>query len=166
MKNLILINVFILLLFTISEAQLQKGDKIPNFKIPSDTGEIIEFKKLKGKWIILYFYPKDNAAGCTKQIKTYSKLIRKFHKYNAEVFGINMDSIESHRNFKNKYRLYLKLLSDTKGELLHAFGIRIIEGFCTRDTVIINKKGKIEKIYSGINPDGDPKEILEYIKKN
>ncbi len=166
MKNFIFTVFLISILFSISKAQLKEGDKIPNFKLPADTGETIEFKELKGKWVILYFYPKDNTAGCTKGLKTYSKLIRKFHKQNTEVFGINMDSINSHKKFKKKYRIYLKLLSDKNGELINAFGFRIVEGFCTRDTVIINKNGKIKKIYSGINPDGDPKEILEYIKEN
>jgi peroxiredoxin Q/BCP len=165
MRNLIFITVFLFLFNSLSFAKLKEGDKIPDLKFKIDTGETISFKELRGKWVILYFYPKDNPA-CIKDLKFFSKLIRKFHKYNSEVFGVNTESIESHRKFKKRYRIYLKLISDREGKLSNIFGFKTIEGFCTKNTVLIDKKGKIKKIFVGLNPDSDPKELLEYVKNH
>ena len=163
MKYLIAI-LGVFMLFNIGNAKLKEGDSVPNYKLLADNGEYINLADFRGKWIVLYFYPKDNTPGCIKEAKTFSKLYDEFKKENAVIFGINTDSIKSHQKFKKKHNLKITLLSDPKGKVAKDFGVRVILGFCHRDTVLINPEGKIEKIYRGVDPEGNPKKILEYIK--
>ncbi|BBB32649.1 peroxiredoxin Q/BCP [Thermotomaculum hydrothermale] len=151
--------------FNIYAKSAKKGDPIPNFKVQADNGEFIELSKFKGKWVILYFYPKDDTSGCTKEAITFSELKKEFEKVNAIVFGINKDNLESHRKFKKKHNITIPLLYDKTGEVSKFFGVKSLFGMCRRDTILINPEGKIEKIYRSVNPEGNPKEILEYIKK-
>ncbi len=163
MKYLIAI-LGVFMLFNIGNAKLKEGDSVPNYKLLADNGEYINLADFRGKWVVLYFYPKDNTPGCIKEGKTFSKLYDEFKKENAVIFGINTDSIKSHQKFKKKHNLKITLLSDPKGKVAKDFGVRVILGFCHRDTVLINPEGKIEKIYRGVDPEGNPKKILEYIK--
>ncbi len=164
MKKITFILGVVFMLFNFGNAQLKEGDKIPNYRLLADNGEYINLADYRGKWIILYFYPKDNTPGCIKEGKMFSKLYEEFKKENAVIFGINTDSIKSHQKFKKKHNLKITLLSDPKGKVAKDFGVKIILGFCHRDTVLINPDGVIEKIYRGVDPEGNPKAVLEYIK--
>ncbi len=165
MKNIALICLITLFFFNLNAGELKEGDRIKNFKIPADNGQAIELDKLKGKWVILYFYPKDNTPGCTREAKTFSKLKKDFEKLNAVVFGINKDNIKSHKKFKKKHNISITLLYDKTGEVSKYFGVKTIFGMCKRDTVLINPEGKLEKIYRGVDPEGNPEEILNYLRK-
>ena len=94
----------------------------PNFKIASSNNNEFELKKNKNKFLIIYFYPKDNTPGCTKEAKDFSKLYRKFKKLNCEVVGISKDNIESHKKFISKFRIPFQLLSDEKMIALKKYG--------------------------------------------
>ena len=94
----------------------------PNFKIASSNNNEFELKKNNNKFLIIYFYPKDNTPGCTKEAKDFSKLYRKFKKLNCEVVGISKDNIESHKKFISKFRIPFQLLSDEKMIALKKYG--------------------------------------------
>jgi len=144
--------------------KIKEGDLVKNFKVMSTSGETVNLGNLKGQWTILYFYPKDDTSGCKKEALTYSKLIDEFNSLNAKVYGINKDDLKSHKKFIDKHNLKIQLLYDKTGEVSKFFNVKTIFGMCKRDTILINPEGKIEKIYRGVNPEGNPKEILNYLK--
>ena len=88
------------------------GKKAPNFKLSSTSGKIVELSKIKSKYVVLYFYPKDDTPGCTLETKDFNSLLSNFKKAKCEVFGISKDSLESHKKFKEKYKVKFELLSD------------------------------------------------------
>ena len=149
---------------------LKSGDKAPDFSLQSDTGEKINLKDLKGKKVILYFYPKDNTSGCTKEACDFRDSIKTFNKRNAVIIGVSKDSTESHRKFKSKYELPFTLLSDESADILKKYGVwkeksmygRKYMGI-ERTTFIINEKGKIERIYNKVKVNGHIEEIIKTI---
>ncbi len=143
---------------------IAKGQPAYNFSLVSENGSIVRLSDYKGKWVVLYFYPKADTPGCTAQAKEYTKLIDEFSKLGVQVFGISTDSVEDIKKFKQKYNIKVTFLSDPKGEVAKAYGVRVIFGFCSRDTVIINPQLKVEQIYRGVDPSSDPYKVLDYIK--
>lgn len=149
---------------------LKSGDKAPDFSLQSDTGEKINLKDLKGKKVILYFYPKDNTSGCTKEACDFRDSIKTFNKKNAVIIGVSKDSTESHRKFKSKYELPFTLLSDESADILKKYGVwkeksmygRKYMGI-ERTTFIINEKGLIEKIFNKVKVNGHIEELIKSI---
>ena len=90
------------------------GKKVPNIKIPSTDGKIIELTKVKNKYLVIYFYPKDDTPGCTIETKDFNSLLSKFKKFDCEVFGISKDDLKSHEKFRDKYKVKFDLLADEK----------------------------------------------------
>ncbi len=142
---------------------IKPGDPAYNFTLISDDGKTVKLEDYKGKWVVLYFYPKADTPGCTTQAKEYTKLIDEFRKNNIQVFGISTDDLESIRKFKQKHNLKVIFLSDPKGEVAKAYDVTVIFGLCSRNTVIINPEGKVEKIFKGVDPSADAKNVLSYI---
>ena len=99
---------------------MNKFKNAPNIKIPSTNGETFELKKIKNKFLVLYFYPKDDTPGCTIETKDFNSLLSKFNKLDCAVFGISKDDMKSHDKFKEKYKVKFDLLSDEKKEALKA----------------------------------------------
>ena len=144
----------------------------PNFKIASSNNNEFELKKNKNKFLIIYFYPKDNTPGCTKEAKDFSKLYRKFKKLNCEVVGISKDNIESHKKFISKFRIPFQLLSDEKMIALKkygAWGEKSMYGKkfmgIKRTTVLINPKRKIIKIWNNVKVKSHAAEVLNSVKE-
>ena len=144
----------------------------PNFKIASSNNNEFELKKNKNKFLIIYFYPKDNTPGCTKEAKDFSKLYRKFKKLNCEVVGISKDNIESHKKFISKFRIPFQLLSDEKMIALKkygAWGEKSMYGKkfmgIKRTTVLINPKGKVIKIWNNVKVKNHAAEVLNSLKE-
>ena len=102
---------------------MAKFKNAPNIKIPSTNGETFELKKIKNKFLVLYFYPKDDTPGCTIETKDFNSLLSKFKKLDCAVFGISKDDMKSHDKFKEKYKVKFDLLSDEKKEALKAFKV-------------------------------------------
>ena len=102
---------------------MNKFKTAPNIKIPSTNGEIFELKKIKNKFLVLYFYPKDDTPGCTIETKDFNSLLSKFKNFDCAVFGISKDDMKSHDKFKEKYKVKFDLLSDEKKEALKAFKV-------------------------------------------
>ncbi len=104
---------------------LKKGELAPSFSLPDSNGDIVSLSDYKGRWLVLYFYPKDNTPGCTLQAVDFTKLYDEFHKLGVEIVGINGDSVESHKEFKDKFNLKTTLLSDASKEVLSAYKVCI-----------------------------------------
>jgi len=151
------------ILFAEKEKSLT-GQTVKEFSVMSSSGKNINLGKLQGHWTILYFYPKDDTPGCKREALTFSALQNDFKKVNAIIYGINKNDLKSHKKFINKYSLTIELLYDETGEVSKFFEVKTMFGMCKRDTILINPEGKIEKTYRGVNPEGNPKEILEYLK--
>ncbi len=142
------------------------------FCLPNQDNIEMCLRDLKGKWIVLYFYPKDNTPGCTIEAKEFSTLIDEFEKLNAAVIGISPDSPQKHCNFIEKHGLKITLLSDTEKNVLKEFGAwgkkkmygKEYEGVI-RSSFIINPEGKIVKEYKKVKAKGHAEKVLEDLKK-
>ncbi len=151
---------------------LEVGSKAPDFCLPSESGEEICLKDLKGKWVILYFYPKDNTPGCTKEALAFSELIEDFKKLNAVILGVSADSVDSHRKFKEKKGLKVTLLSDETKETIKAYGAWQLKKMygrefygIVRSTFLINPEGKISHIWKKIRVKGHAEDVLSKLKE-
>jgi len=147
---------------------LKIGDKAPDFKLPADSGKEISLNDLRGKKVILYFYPKDMTSGCTKEACDFRDSIKKFEKKNTVVLGVSADSTGSHQKFKDKYALPFTLLSDETKKMLKDYGVWKVKSMygkiymgIERTTFVIDEKGKIEKIFNKVKVDGHIDEILD-----
>lgn len=145
---------------------IAEGDRAPDFSLPADDGSTVTLDSLAGKNIVLYFYPKDDTSGCTKEACDFRDALPRFGKIDAEVIGVSPDSIESHRKFKKKYELPYKLLADERHELANGFGVwkeksmygRKYMGI-ERTTVIIDRKGRVARIFPKVKVPGHVQEV-------
>ena len=150
---------------------LKPGDKAPDFNLESDEGNNISLKDLKGKKVILYFYPKDDTSGCTAEACSFRDNIKIIEKKNAVVIGVSKDNTKSHQKFKKKYDLPFTLLSDENLDMLKEYDVwkeksmygRKYMGI-ERTTYIIDEKGKIQDIFNKVKVDGHAMEVLEKLK--
>ena len=151
---------------------LKVGDKAPAFKLKNQDGDIISLSDLKGKPVVLYFYPKDDTPGCTKEACNFRDEFPKFGKMKAEIIGISTDSVDSHKKFADKYKLPFNLLADEKKEIVEKFGVwkeknmygRKYMGI-ERTTFIINADGKINKIFPKVKVDDHNQEVMDALKE-
>lgn len=150
---------------------LEEGQKTPGFKLKDQNGEIISLDSLKGKNVVLYFYPKDDTSGCTMEACNFRDELPKFSKLDAVILGVSPDSVESHKKFALKYKLPFSLLSDEKKEVLEKYGVWQEKSMygkkymgVVRTTFIINEKGIIKKIFPKVKVDDHNKEVMEALK--
>lgn len=148
---------------------LDVGQSFPEFSLPNQMGETKTLADYKGKWLVLYIYPKDDTPGCTIQGKSFTATKAEFENENAVIVGLNPDDIESHKNFCEKYSFTIDLLSDTKATLLDKIGIgqKTFKGnlYWNRATFLIDPKGKIRKTYANVVPEGHEQILLKDIKE-
>ena len=149
---------------------LEIGQKAPLFTLSDKDGNAVSLSDFLGKKVVLYFYPKDNTSGCTKQACAFAGAYANFKAKNAEVIGISKDSVASHVKFADKYSLPFILLSDPELEAIKAYGVWQEKKMCgkvsmgvVRTTFIIDENGKIEKIMPKVKPDTNAAEVLEMI---
>lgn len=149
---------------------LRTGDKAPDFKLKTDAGKTVSLKDFKGKKVILYFYPKDMTSGCTLEACDFRDNIKTFTKKNSVILGVSADSIDSHKKFKDKYKLPFTLLSDETKEMINDYGVWKEKSMygkkymgIERTTFVIDEKGKIEKIFNKVSVNGHIEELLETI---
>lgn len=151
---------------------LNIGDRAPDFALANQDGNNVGLKDFAGKWVVLYFYPKDNTPGCTIEGIEFSSTIGEFRKAGAEIIGVSPDSVKSHCNFIEKQKLKITLLSDESREMLKKYGVwgkkkfmgREYEGVL-RTTFLIDPKGKIAHIWENVSVKGHAKEVLEKVKR-
>ena len=150
---------------------LKIGDKAPNFTLQDKNGNSVSLSDFLGKKVVVYFYPKDNTPGCTRQACAFASNYEKFNAFGVTVIGISKDSVASHQKFAGKYALPFILLSDPKLDAIKAFGVwqekknygKTIMGV-VRSTFIIDENGIIEHVMPKVKPDTNAEEILEILK--
>lgn len=150
---------------------LNIGDKAPNFTLTDKDGSTVSLSDFIGKKIVLYFYPKDNTPGCTKQACAFASAYEDFKNKDIIVIGVSKDSIASHKKFAEKYSLPFILLSDPELVSIKAYNVWQEKKMCgkvgmgvVRTTFIIDENGNIEKIMPKVKPDTNAAEILEYLQ--
>lgn len=149
---------------------LEVGTKAPEFTLPDKDGNPVSLTDFAGKKVVLYFYPKDNTPGCTRQACAFAEAYEEFKKINAVVIGVSKDSVASHQKFAEKHGLPFILLSDPELTAIQAYGVwqekklygKVSMGV-VRSTFVINENGMIEKAMPKVKPDTNATEILEYL---
>jgi thioredoxin-dependent peroxiredoxin len=139
------------------------GKPAPEFKLKNDEGKEVSLKDYRGKWIVLYFYPKDFTSGCTIQARNFQRDLAKYEKANAVILGVSVDPVESHKNFCAKEGLAFKLLADTDAGVSTAYGsVRENAGnkFSARNTFIIDPEGKVARVFPSVKVDKHSEEVL------
>ena len=151
--------------------EAKTGEKAPNFKLPSTEGRDVTLKDFAGKDLILYFYPKDDTPGCTKEACAFRDLTGDLTKAGAAVVGVSTDDMKSHHKFREKYNLNFPLLSDTTADVAKMFGAWKEKNLygrrswgVARKTIWIGPDGKIRKIYNKVDPTTHGDQILQDLK--
>ena len=149
---------------------LETGIKAPDFRLPDQDGNIRSLEEFRGKKVVLYFYPKDNTPGCTKQACGFGELYPQFTEKDAVVIGVSKDSVESHRKFKEKFSLPFILISDTGLEVIKAYDVwqeKIMYGKKTmgvvRTTYLIDEEGIIVKAFGKVKAADNPADMLSLL---
>lgn len=141
----------------------KEGTPAPTFSLQSQDGSTVSLDGLKGKWVVLYFYPKDMTSGCTIEARGFQRDQKKYEERNAIVLGVSTDDIKSHKEFCAKEGLTFKLLADTEHKVAQEYGSLRNLGvmkIANRNTFIIDPSGKIVKVYEGVNPNKHSEEVL------
>ncbi|HEY7159925.1 MAG TPA: peroxiredoxin [Acidobacteriota bacterium] len=144
------------------------GTAAPDFSLTTNEGKPASLKDFHGKWVVLYFYPKDFTSGCTIEARNFQKDLAKFEQANAVILGVSVDSAESHKDFCAKEGLNFKLLSDSDAAVSTKYGsVMDYNGakLSARNTFIIDPEGKIVKVYTGVKPDVHSGEVLAELAK-
>src|SRR5579864_5136240 len=140
-----------------------EGSNAPDFTLSSQDGTPVSLKDYRGKWVVLYFYPKDQTPGCSREAHNFQVDQPKYADRDAVVLGVSLDSVESHKKFGTKEGLNFKLLADTDHKVTAAYGSLTNFGvvkFAARNTFLIDPAGKIAKTYTGVNPTSHSAEVL------
>ena len=150
---------------------INEKTRAPLFKLSSTNKKDYLLKDSLGKYIVLYFYPKDDTPGCTIETNDFNKLLPKFKKLECEIYGISKDSLKSHNKFRDKYKIKFDLLADEKLTVLKKYKVWGKKKFMGREfmgiirtTFLIDKKGKIIKIWDNVKVKDHAKEVLETLK--
>jgi peroxiredoxin Q/BCP len=149
---------------------LEEGKKAPAFKLESSEGDTVSLDDFKGKTVVLYFYPKDDTPGCTREAQGFRDAAARLKKKKAVVLGVSRDSVKSHCSFRDKYGLNFPLLSDPDGKVIRAYGAwgeknmygKKSEGII-RTTVVIGPDGKVMRVFPRVKVDGHVEKVLETI---
>ena len=151
---------------------LNAGDKAPYFELPNQDGETVKLTDLKGKSVVLYFYPKDDTSGCTKEACSFRDELSIFEGVNATIIGVSGDSVKSHRKFADKYNLNFTLLSDESKEMLEAYGVWKEKSMygkkymgIERTTFVIDPEGTIKKVFNKVKVEGHTEEVKKALSE-
>jgi peroxiredoxin Q/BCP len=150
---------------------VEVGKTAPDFTLPTDEGSPVRLSKLKGKPVVLYFYPKDDTSGCTAEAKEFSALSGQFRKAGAEVIGISPDSVASHAKFRDKNKLAVRLAADEEKGVARAYGVWVEKSMygrkyfgVERSTFLIDAQGRVARIWRKVKVPGHAEEVLAAVK--
>jgi Peroxiredoxin len=143
---------------------LEIGILAPLFSAVNQDGDTIRLESLRGKWVVLYFYPKDDTPGCTMEAKGFEQLREEFERENAVILGVSRDDERSHKEFCTKYGLNFHLLADKDGKIIEAYKAKGML-FTKRITYLIDPEGKIAFVWKKVNPSKHAKEVLEKLRE-
>src|SRR5437764_9123555 len=166
MKNMILsalIGLSTFGLMAATQAQPEVGKPAPGFSLTTGDGSKVNLKDYHGKWVVLYFYPKDFTSGCTLEAHNFQRDLQKYEQINAVILGVSVDTAESHKSFCAKEGLNFKLLADTDAKVSNEYGsVMEYNGMklSARNTFIIDPKGNVAKVFVGVKPAAHSEEVL------
>lgn len=148
---------------------VQEGQRFIDFKLKNQDGKTVALDDFKGKWLVVYVYPKDDTPGCTIQGKSFTTSKKEFDDANIAVVGVSEDDVGSHKTFANKFGFTIDLLADPDHQLLKAAGVGQSDYkgtmYWDRTSFVIDPEGKLRKTYLKVNPEGHEQMLLEDIKK-
>ena len=147
---------------------MARGETAPDFSLKDQRGESRTLATYRSRWVVLYFYPRDDTPGCTREACRFRDDYLEARNLGAEILGISIDSPERHAKFSGKYGLPFPLLADTDGNVARQYGVLWSFGpirFARRRTFIIDPRGKIEKIYRNVSPEGHSREVIEDLRR-
>ncbi len=159
---------FMFWFFSTNKKSLEVGQSAPDFKLTDQHGKMHSLSDFHGKWLALYFYPKDDTPGCTKQACTFRDGLQELADLGAEVIGISVDDTNSHADFAKKYHLQFPLLADTAAEIAARYHSLINLGiikFARRNTFLIDPQGKIARVYLSASAAQNSKEVIKDLKQ-
>jgi len=136
------------------------GQTAPAVVLPSQDGATVDLKSFRGKWVVLYFYPKDMTQGCTIEAHNFQQDLAKYQNLNAAIVGVSVDSTDSHQQFCTKESLTFKLLSDTGKKVVEEYGSLSPSGVAARNTFLIDPTGKIVQVWTKVSPMKHSEEVL------
>jgi peroxiredoxin Q/BCP len=146
---------------------IEDGEAAPDFELPTETGEKLKLSQLRGKAVVLYFYPKDDTSGCTLEAKDFSRLAPDFRKAGVEVIGLSPDNVESHRRFRRKYDLDVQLAADEDKAAAVAYGVWVEKSMygrkfmgVERSTFLIDKGGRVVRSWRKVKVPGHAQDVL------
>ncbi|MBM4196008.1 MAG: peroxiredoxin [Gammaproteobacteria bacterium] len=150
-----------------TRAGVTVGDTAPDFSLPDQAGRTHTLAEHRGRWIVLYFYPKDQTPGCTKEACSFRDNIFAFEDAGAQVLGVSLDDMKSHEEFAKKYSLPFPLLADTEGKAAAAYDVLNVIGpmrLAKRQTFLIDPQGRIARHYAKVDPETHSAEVLADLK--
>ena len=169
-KNIVSIvtTLCLLLISGQSISEISTGQVAPNFNLQDQNGEWHTLDNYKGKWVVLFFYPKDQTPGCTTEACNFRDNIFEFEKLNAQILGVSLDDVESHQAFSEKYSLPYPILADVNKECATEYGVLgkfMMMTIAKRQSFLINPEGSIIKHYKKVDPDTHTQEVIGDLKK-
>jgi peroxiredoxin Q/BCP len=164
--SMLLLTLVLASLFAVAADQPQPpaaGSPAPAFSLPNQEGVQVSLDQFKGKWVVLYFYPKDFTSGCTVEAHNFQRDIDKYTQKNAVILGVSVDNVDSHKSFCTKEGLNFKLLADSDHSVVQKYGsVMEYNGtvLAARNTFLIDPTGVIRKVYTKVSPQGHSEEVL------
>jgi peroxiredoxin Q/BCP len=146
-----------------ADSMPQVGQQAPGFTLPSQDGSMVSLKDFRGKWVVLYFYPKDKTPGCTIEAHNFQRDLAQYDKKHAVIVGVSVDSTDSHKEFCAEQSLTFKLLSDTQKKVVAQYGSTLEmrgETIAARNTFLVDPKGNIAKVWTKVDPSHHSEEVL------
>jgi peroxiredoxin Q/BCP len=151
---------------------IETGNQAPSFSLPDQTGETIRLENFKGKWVVLYFYPKDDTSGCTAEACSFRDNMGVLQSEDVVVLGVSPDDVKSHKKFAEKYQLNFPLLADTDHSVCEAYGVWQEKSMygkkywgVARTTFIIDGEGIVRKVFEKVKPESHADEVLQAIRE-
>jgi thioredoxin-dependent peroxiredoxin len=146
---------------------VQAGSAAPNFSLPSQEDKMVSLTDYKGKWVVLYFYPKDQTTGCTIEAHNFQRDLQKYDALNAVVLGVSLDTVEGHKTWCSKDTFGFKLLADPDHKVVDLYGVPVSAHgdmkFAARQTFLISPEGKVVKVWQKVDPSVHSTEVLAEI---